>query len=246
MLRETLIAIRRLGLLRVAGLLAIVMAVGVLWLGALGSVLRPVLTGGSTLIIGYLVSRAVLLDQPLLSRAGGFGPLRQIGHYLLACLWVYALVLLAVLCALAVLFTAMPQTLPMVLEGNRLFIWGMGLISLGICAVFGTALPAAVIGAPYGPQAAREVTHGQRWSLFAALLLGPGLLHMLKLWLLPLPLPGVQGDAVRLMPVQIPLGPVQTGMAAGLTTLGFILTATILAVAWRRRHRPTALAEVFQ
>ena len=246
MLRETLIAFRRLGLLRVAGLLALVMVVGVLWLGSLGPFLRPVLTGSGTLIIGYLVSRAVLLDQPLLCRAGGFGPLRQIGHYLLACLWVYALVLLAVLCALAVLFTAMPQTLPMVLEGNRLFIWGIGLISLGICAVFGTALPAAAIGAPYGPQAAREATRGQRWSLFAALLLGPGLLHMLKLWSVPLPLLEVQGDAVRLMPVQMPLEPVQTGIAAGLTILGFILTATILAVAWRRRQPVTPLAEVFE
>ena len=247
MLRETLTALRRLGLLRVAGLLAIVMAAAIWWLGALGPVLRPVLTGGSTLIIGYLVSRAVLLDQPLLGNAGGIGGLRTFGRYLLACLWVYGLVLGAVLGAIVLLYIAMPQTWPMVFQGNKPFLWGTGLIALGICAVFGTALPAAAVGSPYGPFAALEATRGQRGSIFVALLLGPGGLHIAKLGVLPVPVLEVQGDSAGLMPVTMQLGPMQAGIAAALTILGFILTATILAVAWRRRrHPPAALAEVFQ
>lgn len=245
MLRETLVALHHLGPLRVAGLLLGVMAVGVLWRDAGGNALRPVLTGGANLVIGHLVSRAVLLKQPLLCRADGLGALRQIGPYLLASLWVYAV---AMLCACVALYTVMmviTQTGLIVMQGIEPFIWGAGLVLLGTLAIFGTALPAAAIGAPYGPQAAREATRGMRCALFGALLLGPGLLHLLKLWGV-LPRLRDQGDKTALWPVRVlELGPVQGGLIAVMTTLGVVLTATLLAVAWRR-HRSLNLAEVFQ
>lgn len=234
MLTETLIALRRLGLLRVGLLMALFLGAEALlaYLDTTGSGVWLVLT----VMVGHMVCRATALDQPLFT-TDGKGNFPHMGRFVLANLWVYGLGLLAmmpgVIAAGAFLYTgSLTPT-----ETIALFAWGAVLPLLGTLAFWGTALPAAAMGAPYGMPTALAETRGQRWQIFLALLLGPGALNALSILLA---LATVEGPPDILTAMMI------GGMSSLLSTLGLILTAIILTLAWRRHHPVTTMAEVFE
>ncbi|MBL8563792.1 MAG: hypothetical protein JNN06_16095 [Gemmobacter sp.] len=231
MLRETLTALRALGLLRLMLACALNVAANI----APGYLTQSfdVLWLAAAAITGYFISHAVPTGQPLFSTEIS---LRRIGRYALANLWVYGLTVLALLPGLVAAVSLLATGMVTLIETLVPLVFGVVLPVAGILALFGTALPAAIMGAPYGPRAALTDTRGQRWPLFKALLLGQGLITTLSLVLLTIALGGMIGHLPALL----------VGALEGLLfALSVIFTATLLAVAWRRRHPPAPLAEVF-
>ncbi|HRK43856.1 MAG TPA: hypothetical protein PLH11_12535 [Gemmobacter sp.] len=252
MLRETLTALRSLGLLRLCLPLALVLGLDILLsyleitVPAIGIVL--------SVMIGHMVTRATALDQPLFRRDGK-GSFPHMGRYLLANLWVYGLVLLAMICGMIASGALWTHTgLGLVIKGIVGLNLGAILLLLGMLAIVGTALPAAAMGAPYGMPTALATTQGQRWRLFGALLLVPGGLSVAQLLLAGI---GGQADAVSGFLGEVSwegvdmveggvLGEIVSIAGKVLSFLSVIFTSILLTLAWRRRHRPAALAEVFQ
>lgn len=235
MLTETLATLRHIGHSRLTLLFALSVGaqIALSSLGDMGSAIWIV----PSLMIGHLLSRAAAQNQLLFS-ADSPRNFPHIARYALANLWVYGLVVLAMLPGVAIwsspIFSDSLPPLAITLPLAVVFT----LLLTGTLTLFGTALPAAAMGAAYGPPTALNDSRGQRWPLFRALLLGPGLITALNLMTVFVGTP--EGETAVLPSEAL------NALDILLYTLSQFLTAAILAVAWRRRHRPTTIAEVFE